>query len=300
MATGPQYLRQRLDFLIESPHPDGGWGYFPRKEAWLEPSALAMLALHGVPEASPAVERAWNRIASWQLDDGSWRPGAGVAGPGTWVTSLAVQLCAVRGCFDRRFERGVGWLLASSGNESNWLARAVAAVRWGEPENDLSHHGWPWLSGTSSWVEPTAHAIVALRLSAPHYRAPALAERVRDAEQLLLTRRCRDGGWNYGSRRAVGVDLPSYPETTALALIGLQASGEAQRDADLARARELLNGTRSRLARGWLAIALQVHGQPVAAPEDALTSNDVMLAALEALAHPAANHALFRTPGSVT
>jgi hypothetical protein len=286
-------LRQRLDLLLRVQNDDGGWGYFPGKRSWLEPTAYAMLALNGRADAA-ALDRAWRLVESWQLPDGSWRPGADVAGPGTWVTALGVHLCCVRGQFDDRFTRGVRWLLGTQGREGNWFARLMAAIQPGGPDNDVTHHGWPWMRGTSSWVEPTAQAIVALRLAAAHYTG--VEARVRDAEELILTRKCRDGGWNYGSRRALGIDLPSYPETTALALVGLQARGGALGE-EIRHARGLFQQTRSRLARAWLSIALRNLGEETPAP-DGEPDDDILLAALEAMAHPEGNRAAFRVPGA--
>jgi hypothetical protein len=284
-------LRQRLDQLLRAQNDDGGWGYFPGKRSWLEPTAYAMLALDWSADRA-AQDRAWGLVESWQLPDGSWRPGAEVAGPGSWVTALAVHLCCVRGQFDDRFRNGVRWLVGTQGREANWLGRLVALIQPGGPDNDVTHHGWPWLRGTSSWVEPTAQTIVALRLAAGHY--PGLDDRVRDAEDLIITRKCRDGGWNYGSRRALGIDLPSYPETTALALVGLQGRSRELGDAT-SHARGLFERTRSRLARAWLAIALRNLGEETA-PLDGEPGDDILLAGLEALAHPDGNRAAFRVP----
>jgi hypothetical protein len=248
-----------------------------------------MFALDGRGDRA-ALDRAWRLVESWQLPDGSWRPGAGVAGPGTWVTALGVHLCCARGQFDDRFTRGVRWLLGTEGSERRWLPRLIAAIQPGGPDTDLTHRGWPWLPGTSSWVEPTSQAIVALRLAAPHY--PGVETRVRDAEELILTRKCRDGGWNYGSRRALGIDLPSYPETTALALVGLQARSGALGE-EIRHARGLFEQTRSRLARAWLSIALRNLGEQTPAP-DGEPGDDILLAGLEAMAHPEGNGAAFR------
>ena len=55
-------------------------------------------------------------------------------------------------------------------------------------------------------------------------------------EAQLMDVRSRDGGWNYGSPAALGVDLPSYPETTALALVGLQGRGDLGKAFELAAA----------------------------------------------------------------
>ena len=61
-----------------------------------------------------------------------------------------------------------------------------------------------------------------------------LRERLRMGEAELMDVRSRDGGWNYGSPAALGIDLPSYPETTALALVALQGRGDLGRAFDLA------------------------------------------------------------------
>ena len=272
-------LRQRLDLLERTQNPDGGWGYFPGKRSWLEPTAYAMLALGN----GPVADRAWKLVQSWQLPDGSWRPGVDVAGPGTWVTALGVHLCCARGEFGQPFHKGVEWLLGTAGREGGWLVRFIAALRPGASDNDLSHRGWPWLSGTSSWIEPTAHAIVALRMAAPHY--PGVEARARDAEELILTRKCADGGWNYGSRKALGIDLPSYPETTALALVGLQTRAGDLR-AEIRHAQALAAQTRSKLARAWLSIALGNLGEPTSTPADE-PGTDLLLTALEAMPHTA-------------
>src|ERR1700730_16754734 len=88
------YLASRLDYLRRTQNADGGWGYFPGKASWLEPTAYAMLALHGDEKSSGALRRAWRLIETWQMANGSWRAGAQVE-DGTWVTALAVTLCSV-------------------------------------------------------------------------------------------------------------------------------------------------------------------------------------------------------------
>jgi hypothetical protein len=91
-------------------------------------------------------------------------------------------------------------------------------------------------------------------------------------------------------------DLPSYPETTALALIGLQGRSRAEVTAPLRIAHAYLKDCRSSLARAWLTIALRCYGEPVRALEDTAISHDILLCALQSLAAPSGNHHLL-TPG---
>ena len=69
------------------------------------------------------------------------------------------------------------------------------------------------------WVEPTSWAMLALKRLRPTERAL-----VEDGERVLADRECVGGGWNYGNRTVYGQDLPPYVQTTAIALIALQAS----------------------------------------------------------------------------
>jgi hypothetical protein len=290
------YLESRLEFLRASQNQDGGWSYFPGKGSWLEPTAYAMLALHGTG-SEPGWDRAWKLVRSWQLADGSFRP-SGEVKDGTWVTALAVTLASVRGVNDASVHASVDWLLKVVGAEHNVYTRVGSFLHLIKARLDVSHEGWPWRDGNATWIEPTAHTLVALKKVANQYRTAEVERRVRDGEELILSRSCTDGGWNYGTPNMLYVDLPSYPETTALALVGLNGVGGRGVSQGLDVAGRFLAETKSSLGRAWLQIALRCHGKDVSAPvESAFTSHDVMLASLEALGHPEGNYKLFRAEG---
>jgi hypothetical protein len=281
------FLSARLAMLRRVQNPDGGWGYFPAKQSWLEPTAWAALALHG----DPAADRAWHLIQSWQRDDGGWRAAADVQ-LASWATALAVTVSIARGEHGPAISNAVQWLLDSSGVESNFKNRTEARLKLFNPERNLDLKAWPWKPGTSAWVEPTAHTLVALKRTGS---SKEIRERVQMGEAQLLDVRCRDGGWNYGSRAALGVDLPSYPETTALALLGLQGHAGIEISLDLAR--RMANDTASPMARAWLAVALRLHGiEPP--PTNAAVKADVLITAIEALGASDGNYLLLKTGGT--
>jgi hypothetical protein len=287
--VGVSYLETRLSALRATQNPDGGWAYFRGKQSWLEPTAYAALALHG----EPASDRAWTLLESWQAADGGWRPASDVQ-IAHWGTALCVTLATVRGEFGDPFRKGVHWLLNSAGVESKLINRAAARIGLFDAGRDLSLKGWPWKPNTSSWVEPTAHTLVALKKASSKVPDRELSERVSMGEAQLLDVRCRDGGWNYGSREARGVDLVSYPETTALALLGLQ--GRVNLAGSLKVASRMWRDTSSPVARAWLAIALRLHGEDPGSLNDG-PSPDLLITALEALASPEGHYRFLKTGG---
>jgi hypothetical protein len=293
--VGGVYLESRLKFLRQVQNPDGGWGYFPGKQSWFEPTTYAMLALHGTPGSGDSLERSWKLLRSWQTADGSSRPNGQVEG-GTWVTAQAVTLACIRGVYDDQVRSSVDWLLRVVGAETSLAMRAAAFFHLLKTKADITHQGWPWRDGNASWIEPTVQAIVALKKVAKNYRSPELDRRVKEGEAQILSRKCSDGGWNCGNPNVLNYDLPSYPETTALALLGLQGRSREELADPLALAARFRAETRSSLARAWLVIALRCHGgDPEPAGRDENASTDIMLSALEALGHPEGNFALLRT-----
>jgi hypothetical protein len=294
--VGESYLSVRVNALRRAQNPDGGWGYFPGKSSWLEPTFYSALALHG----DPAADRAWALLSSWQREDGSWRPAADVQISHS-SSALCITMASLRGEFGEPFRKGVGWLLDSVGMESASFRRFIVGVRsvlgFADDRRDLSLEGWPWKPDTASWVEPTTHALVALKKAALKIPSEALRKRVNLGEALLLDVRCSDGGWNYGNRTARGEELRSYPETTALALVGLQGRSEIGPALDLGV--RMLGETNSPLARAWLTIALRVNGaslgERVNAAMAETSCEDVLLTALEALSAPEGNYHFLKT-----
>jgi len=291
------YRAVRLDALTASQNADGGWGYFAGKRSWLEPTVYGLLALHQQMDQAHW-KRGWDLVRSWQLPDGSWRPNEQVV-ESHWSAALAVTLHCARQQYDAQFQRGVAWLLEARGEESTNLARFLGIFFANHVGHDRKFAGWPWLPGTTSWIEPTCHALVALKRAAPQIAGRELRRRVTLAEGMILRRRCADGGWNYGSRAALGVDLPSYPETTALALLGLQSCGEADLSQDLIRAQELWRNCNARLGRAWLAISLRNFGVNLPEDDREVAKNDILATALEALSSPNGGHALLRPEARV-
>ncbi|HXI42016.1 MAG TPA: prenyltransferase/squalene oxidase repeat-containing protein, partial [Bryobacteraceae bacterium] len=205
--------------LAAAQNEDGGWGYFPGKQSWLEPTAYALLALAD-QSGGPVFARGWALLRSWELPGGGWR-GCAAVNEAHWATSLVVTLHTAIAAHDAACERGVAWLAASIGTEGGLFSRVAHWLRPSIVEFDPTLSGWPWQAGASSWVEPTAHALMALRCALTQANSQEIARRMATGKRMLLDRRCRDGGWNYGNRRVLGADLPSYPETTALALMAL-------------------------------------------------------------------------------
>jgi hypothetical protein len=285
------YLGVRQDILRRSQNPDGGWSFYQGKQSWLEPTFYATLVLHG----DPAADRAWSVLKSWQAPDGSWPPMAGASISG-WGTALCLTLAEIRGDRGEYYEKGVSYLLRVAGTESELWRRALARLGLFDPGRNLSLKGWPWKEGTSSWVEPTAHTLIALKKASDRGTNAKMRERIRSGEALLLDVRCKDGGWNYGSPWTLGEDQRSYPETTALALLGLQGREEAGSSLDLAK--RWLQETPSPLARAWITIALRLHGIAVPEALSSLTgsgSPDLMILALEALGAEGGNYSLLKT-----
>lgn len=278
--------------LRQTQNADGGWGYFPGKQSWLEPTFYAAVALQG----EPAADRAWELLKSWQNADGGWRPSAEVEVP-TWATSLCVSLAQSRGEFGEPFQKGVAWLLGSAGIEGPlWRRLILKTGIFGNPGRNLDLKGWPWKPDTASWVEPTAHAIVALKQASAKVPSGKLQERVRIGQAQLLDVRCADDGWNYGNHASLNVDLVAFPETTGLALIGLQGYPDLGKSIDLAvrMARE----TTSPLARAWLTIALKLHEAEVPpSTVEIAPSPETMIVALSIVAEDTVQ--IFRT-GAVT
>lgn len=289
-------LEQRLANLHRMQNSDGGWGYFAGKRSWLEPTVYSLLALHKEME-SPEWNKGWNLLRSWQRGDGSWKPSEHVE-ESHWSTALAITLHCVKGCYDGAFQRGVDWLVEQKGDESTIWKRFLGHIVGSPVGHDQKLAGWPWLPGTNAWIEPTSHALIALKKAAPEVKSEVLRRRIALAEGMILGRRCSDGGWNYGSIQALGVQLPSYPETTALALLSLQGCRDIDLRPDMERARQMRSATSSRLAKAWLSVSLLNLGMAV---ENNQSENpdtrDVLVTALEALATPGGGHALLR-PGA--
>lgn len=197
---------------------DGGWGSTADRPSNSEATALASLALAGGDAAGAGLD--W--LVTHQRPDGGWPWTTEIDAP-SWASSLALTALAEAGRDREAVRRGVDWLLAQEGRSFDWRLRLREWLSGHQTiELDSTLTGWPWAAATFSWIEPTAFSLIALKTAgSPSRRARS---RMREAEKMILDRECPGGGWNYGNGRVLDVDLEPYPDTTALALLGLQGA----------------------------------------------------------------------------
>jgi len=190
-------LYRRAAARLSSAQTDGGFGPRPGLAAEPEPTALAAIAL-GDDDA-----RRW--LAEHQRPDGGFALVAGEI-----MSDAATALGALA--------------LAPGEARERALDHVVTHQAQRLPANPASPHnpslrGWGWTPDTFGWVEPTAHAVLALQVLRPTAGGP-----LADGLAVLADRECVGGGWNYGNRVVLGVDLPPYAQTTAVALVALQGA----------------------------------------------------------------------------
>ena len=220
LASGLRRLRR----------PDGGFPPSAGAPSVLEPRAVASLAL------DVAVARRW--LAGRLRNDGAlFELDGRAAGP---ATGALVALALAR----------------NAGRASRALAYAVSGR--GLPPPDVPQDrraGWGWTRDARSLVEPTARVLLALKRLTPGDRASRA-----EAVGLLRDRRCADGGWNYGNRSHIDVDLLSYAQTTAVALLALRGETDELIGEPLAFLRASWRKEPGALTTAQAAVAFRLHG----------------------------------------
>ena len=213
-----------VPFLLGVQNEDGGWGFYLDSESRVEPTCWALRALQNSPVhvAEDHLRGAQQYLLLAQLGDGSW-PAAPEQKTGSWVTSLACSVLSQDKHTKSSVRRGLEWLCQDYPRDSAPWRRFFRKFH---PESRVADHddsfrGWGWTPRTSSWVEPSAFAILALRDSPPEWRPAEFAERFELAVGVLYDRMCPQGGWNCGNPRVYGVDGQPLVLPTGWALLAL-------------------------------------------------------------------------------
>ena len=247
-----------IEILLARQNADGGWSY-NKGNSWTEPTVYAVLALLAARE-SKASARAVAWIRSTQKPDGGWAPQASME-QSTWVTAM-VALLPPDVLGQGTHDRAVRWLLEVTGEESTWVMRLRRFLQGVKQPADQQDPGWPWVPGAAAWVSPTTIAILALEKAAAHHAdAARIKERVARGRKFLISRMCKGGGWNHGSARALGYEVPAYPESTGMALTAFRGVRNQPVEESIALAKRYLAECRSAEALNWLRLGLMAHGQ---------------------------------------
>jgi hypothetical protein len=260
-----------ISSLAAAQNADGGWAPQPGGPSSTEATALALWALAAFRAREPELNAATGRGLGWlcarQRPDGSW-PMNDQVPESNWMSTLAVLSLAQLESERERAVRGGAWLLAEKSRPMSWGARLyfwLYPEKW-VAEQDMSLRGWSWAQGTTAWVEPTSLALVAIKQLAPFLPSQQVRDRIREGELVLRDRMCIGGGWNYGNKRVMGIAVPPYPDTTALALIALQDQpADEAVQASLTVLDDMLTDNRSGLVLALSTLCLQLYGRDVGA-----------------------------------
>src|SRR6202166_4639727 len=254
---------------------DGGWGFHPGASSRVEPTCWALKALLSLdpPRDSDdhAVTRGLSFLTAAQLPDGSW-PSTSEEKHGCWVTSLMCWVLA--GTREEQYSQalasGLTWICNDWPRDSSWWQRTLRKLSSGarhSRQND-SYRGWGWTPGTSSWVEPTAFALLALENQLDVQLPSPAQNRRKLGEALLYDRMCPGGGWNCGNPEVYGVIGDPLVIPTSWALLALRAHPQRQENKDslawLQRVFSSLNGPGS-LALAQLCLEAYNHKPPASA-----------------------------------
>lgn len=235
--------------LLRRALSDGGFSGRPGGHFQTDSTAWGILALKAYGGSDELLDRSLRLLMREQLEDG--RLCVNKSHPASyWPTSLAIlawQDSEV--CRDAQ-QRAVRFLLDTTGFHFPRESDAPS------PHDSLLK-GWPWVGETHSWVEPTAMAMMALRVTGHGHH-----DRIQEAVRMMLDRQLPHGGWNYGNTFVYGKELHSMPESTGAALTGL--AGLVKREAVLSSLTYLeqeVARLRTPISLGWSLLGLAAWNQ---------------------------------------
>ena len=270
---GEHWVDRARSELLARQASGGPWGYRNGGSPAAEPTALAGLGLIAsanisLADSTPAgttgvpaeVRRASAWLAEQQRGDGSVASLPESSMPG-WATPHAMLLWSRLEGFEDRRRRARDWLLNAGGQAMRNPAEARTVLG-----HDVNLIGWSWATGTHSWLEPTAMAILALGRERCRDHS-----RVRLGLSLIIDRAIPGGGWNYGNNIVFGQALRPQPGPTGIALLALADDGPRDRPAvapAIEYLRRTLPSTRAAASVGWGILGLKAHA---ACPPEAET-----------------------------
>ena len=239
----------------------GGWAYFDSVQESLEATCLAELAL--APERQASSSAAILFLLKSQLSDGGW-PAFLVDSEGSWTTAIALCELNSTGDFTAAREKACRWLCAERGREGHWFWRWKFKTADRNVRFDPDKYGWPWISGSASWVIPTAFSVIAIKQFTVCNRYASSEKRIQLGVEMLLDRACVDGGWNSGNSFVYGVALRPHVEATAIALLALQDEPRTEVIHNgLSWLRQNAAGIDSVSSLAWGILSLFVYQEPV-------------------------------------
>lgn len=246
VSRGIEILRKRA--LGEGGFANADQGHYrPDATAW------AILALTAGGADREFINLSRSRLASSQLPDG--RVCISPEHPEVyWPTPLAILAWHQSPAHQEAWSRASQFLLTSSGV-------VFEPTKKGPDEHDPSLKGWPWATGTYSWIDPTAFGVIALKAI-----GQGSHPRVLEARRMILDRQCPHGGWNYGNRLVYGAELSPMPENTGLALDALKGlTPKAGLEPSLAYLGARIQGLRTPIALTFSLFGLGAWGERPAA-----------------------------------
>ena len=236
--------------------PQGGFARSPGERLDVPSTAWAILALLVSGAPRELLTKAADRLVELQQPDGRLPVDARFR-DAYWPTSLLVLVSSALPGFEKPGQKAVECLLKFSG--VHWVKGPE------EPQgHDTNIPGWGWANFSHSWVEPTALAIIALKL-----RGLGDHERAKQGIALLLNRQLASGGWNYGNTSVYGRPQFPTPESTGHALCALEGSVPFDRVAtSLAYLTDEVRTIRTPLSLAWGVLALSAWGNRPSEAED--------------------------------
>ena len=147
-------IRKVQRVLVEPPMPFG----IASRQTLCSVESMSLLILALRRTRCLRFDQTVESLQSLQNRDGSWPAFVGDDSEGCWATALAVLSLIAIGGDTAHLQLAIRWLLFAKGREANWF------WRWKFQTVDKSvlfnpaKYGWSWVSGTTSWVIPTAFA----------------------------------------------------------------------------------------------------------------------------------------------